>query len=342
MNRCPKDRKMFKSYWYGSVTLFLIFNAFASVDAWAWGKRGHQIVGENAALLAAQEPTGAFLKDHSFDFGYYNNIPDLVWKKPSTYADESNNHFMDMEIFDRAFAAKKVLALDALKLSRADFEKKYPEVDQKAGRAFWRVQEFADELQKVTEQLRQSSKKLEGKDSGPEADAHKKLQERWLVLAGILGHYIADLSQPLHVTENYDGQMTNQKGLHHLFEEEYVNELYPQLAADVLRSAKSKWGKFKKDHASKTILELLMEESADSLKQVPALLTIDKKTGRKKTAKDIQKAAERFRPLILARLTVGSLTLAEIYRRNLDWTYLGNKFYFFGSEPAHISSGPVK
>jgi hypothetical protein len=33
-----------------------------------------------------------------------------------------------------------------------------------------------------------------------------------------LGHYISDAHVPLHVTENYDGQMTGQKGLHGLWE----------------------------------------------------------------------------------------------------------------------------
>ena len=33
-----------------------------------------------------------------------------------------------------------------------------------------------------------------------------------------LGHYIADASVPLHLTTNYDGQLTNQKGLHALWE----------------------------------------------------------------------------------------------------------------------------
>ncbi len=33
-----------------------------------------------------------------------------------------------------------------------------------------------------------------------------------------LGHYIADAHVPLHTTENYDGQLTNQKGIHGFWE----------------------------------------------------------------------------------------------------------------------------
>ncbi|MEI6946220.1 zinc dependent phospholipase C family protein [Paraflavisolibacter sp. H34] len=39
-----------------------------------------------------------------------------------------------------------------------------------------------------------------------------------LFYAADLGHYIADAHVPLHTSVNYDGQLTGQKGLHHLWE----------------------------------------------------------------------------------------------------------------------------
>ena len=39
-----------------------------------------------------------------------------------------------------------------------------------------------------------------------------------LFYAADLGHYIGDANVPLHTTNNYDGQLTNQKGLHSLWE----------------------------------------------------------------------------------------------------------------------------
>jgi hypothetical protein len=39
-----------------------------------------------------------------------------------------------------------------------------------------------------------------------------------LFYAADMGHYIGDANVPLHVTSNYDGQLTNQKGLHSLWE----------------------------------------------------------------------------------------------------------------------------
>jgi hypothetical protein len=37
-------------------------------------------------------------------------------------------------------------------------------------------------------------------------------------MAGAMSHYVGDLSQPLHVSKNYDGQETGDVGIHHFFE----------------------------------------------------------------------------------------------------------------------------
>ena len=37
-----------------------------------------------------------------------------------------------------------------------------------------------------------------------------------------IGHYIGDAHVPLHTTENYNGQLTNQKGIHGLWESRLV------------------------------------------------------------------------------------------------------------------------
>lgn len=50
---------------------------------------------------------------------------------------------------------------------------------------------------------------------------------RVLHLAADLGHYIGDAHVPLHTTENYNGQLTGQKGIHGLWESRI-----PELTAD--------------------------------------------------------------------------------------------------------------
>ncbi|MCP3660093.1 MAG: S1/P1 Nuclease [Bacteroidetes bacterium] len=46
-----------------------------------------------------------------------------------------------------------------------------------------------------------------------------------LKLSADIGHYIADANVPLHTSENYDGQLTNQKGIH-AFWETRIPELF--------------------------------------------------------------------------------------------------------------------
>lgn len=48
-----------------------------------------------------------------------------------------------------------------------------------------------------------------------------------LSLSADIGHYIADAHVPLHTTENYNGQLTNQRGIHGLWESRI-----PELNAD--------------------------------------------------------------------------------------------------------------
>ena len=53
------------------------------------------------------------------------------------------------------------------------------------------------------------------------SDAMKSKDKRSIMFyAANLGHYIADAHVPLHSTENYDGKMTNQTGLHSRWESE--------------------------------------------------------------------------------------------------------------------------
>jgi hypothetical protein len=45
-----------------------------------------------------------------------------------------------------------------------------------------------------------------------------QLKDSVLFYAADLGHYVADSHVPLHTTKNHDGQLTNQKGIHVLWE----------------------------------------------------------------------------------------------------------------------------
>lgn len=286
--------------------------------SFAWGKRGHETVGSLAAQLLAKEHKGAeFLLYHSFDMGYYNNVPDIIWKaNDETYKKEFMQHFMDMEAF---------LKIKNIKWNknRRDFFKKYADIKPNEGRALWRIQELYEENEKTAKQLqRKIADKKEQHD----------LQAKWIMTAGIMGHYVADLAQPLHVTENYDGQLTEQKGVHHWFEEEVVDQLYPDIKTDAFNSAKAQWAQFHKDNKNKPVFELVQQLVKSSQEKIPDVLKIDKEKGRS-NAKD---AAAAYKDLATARIAVGVLYLAEIWSRQTDWKYNGDRFYNFNAAPSYI------
>ena len=88
----------------------------------------------------------------------------------------------------------------------------------KRGLATWRIAEYTQLLS-------------EAMKSG---DTEKIVQT-----AGALAHYIEDIHMPLHVVKNYNGQLTNQHGVHQRFEDDMVDayaeqiHLSPQMASEI-------------------------------------------------------------------------------------------------------------
>ena len=58
-------------------------------------------------------------------------------------------------------------------------------------------------------------------------DMHKAM-----LLAADLGHYIGDSHMPLHITRNYNGQYTNQTGVHSRYESNLINTFQSQIVFD--------------------------------------------------------------------------------------------------------------
>ncbi len=315
-----------------TLALGFIIAAFSlgSAEALAWGRTGHDLSSRVAAHLVSQSNGKGFYKSRSFDLGYYGNVPDLIWKKPATYQIEWFNHFMDLEIFEREF--KKAIEEgrwsakeDPYELSRSAFDSKFPAIPQSAGRAYWRIRELEKRLSATADLLKQ-------KDILK--DERHRLQLEWLVVAGTLGHYVSDLSQPLHVTENYDGQLTDQKGIHAHFEDTLVDELWPSIDMQVFKEADRVWAKEQNILAGKTTIALLKELAVTSSKDLDEILKRDKKAPRE----DLKKSIEIYRPIIVRRMAAGSVVLAEIWRRHSNWQPNEEKFFSFAGEPAYIES----
>jgi len=50
-----------------------------------------------------------------------------------------------------------------------------------------------------------------------------------MLFAADLGHYVGDAHMPLHLTKNYDGQYSNQSGIHSRFEKSMINKFSAQI-----------------------------------------------------------------------------------------------------------------
>jgi hypothetical protein len=301
------------------VLLFAAILNFSYVEtSQAWARRGHAMIATAAGYVLSGE--NSMLKEKSIDLEYYANVPDIIWKNDDKIlAAEKPEHFMDLEIFERETKTKNI----PFKPTRQEFFAKYPQIPLSAGRSYWRIKEINDQFTSVAEALR----------NGNHSDlkGYQEMQGKWLMTAGILGHYVGDLSMPLHVSENYDGKLTKQDGIHKFFEEDLVDELYPQIAGEVIRRTEAQWATFHKNHQKLSIFELAVQLGKDSSVKKDELLDIDKAKGRK-----LKNVAPIYKALVLERLTQGSLYLAEVWSRQLGWKYEGAKFYNFDAKPAYM------
>ncbi|MDO7849553.1 zinc dependent phospholipase C family protein [Hymenobacter sp. M29] len=180
------------------LPLLLAALMLAHGTAGAWGFFGHRIISQ-VAVYELPSSMQAF---------YYRHMPELVHL--STAPDERRNddpteapkHYIDMDHYseDNPFGKMPRQYDKAVEKFKADTLKKY-------GTVPWVVMEMKDNL---TEAFR----------SRDTAAIVKYSAE--------LSHYVGDAFVPLHTTVNYDGQLTDQKGLHSLWEsqlpEKYIND----------------------------------------------------------------------------------------------------------------------
>lgn len=153
----------------------------------SWGTFGHEHI-NRAAVLALPQPLQQFFYNHIDFITEESTVPDL---RKYTLNDKSENprHFIDLENFG---------ALDSLPKTTEELKKKYDDkfLGQN-GILLWYVQDLQEKLTKAFKE---------------------KKKTEILFIASDLGHYIGDAHMPLHTSANYDGQQTNQKGIHALWE----------------------------------------------------------------------------------------------------------------------------
>jgi hypothetical protein len=166
------------------VMPFLILNQKVN----SWGFYAHKELNYYSCFLLPYEM-----------FGFYKENIDLI-REFAVKADqrryavdgEAPKHYIDLDHYEKS------LPLDTMPRKWNDAVAKYSEDTLLAyGIVPWNVVTVLNRL----------SKAMERKD-----------YERIIKYSADLGHYIGDAHVPLHATKNYNGQLTDQKGIHGLWE----------------------------------------------------------------------------------------------------------------------------
>jgi hypothetical protein len=190
----------------------------------AWGSDGHRMINRLAgAALPSDVPEFLRSKEAVDALEYYGPEPDR-WKsplEPELNAAQSPDHFIDLEYADLVGDLPRkrydfVRALAFAQKSHLDL----PLTPEKVGMQPYQTVEVWERLKSAMRDYRLL--KQDHKDTKP-------VEAEIVFLAGWLGHYVADGSQPLHTTIQYNGWTgpnpngyTTEHKIHALFESVYV------------------------------------------------------------------------------------------------------------------------
>ncbi len=275
--------------------------------ALAWGERGHDVVTRVAARLVAarmvDDPslsTPLVQREHML--AHLANVPDIVWRSGDPAVSKANGptHYINWEKLlptptlndaPRAYAKAAELAKERGVNLAGD-----------VGTAPWRVEQLAAAMATALIKVKQQG-------------ATEEHVNEALLYAGLLSHFVGDLAQPYHNTNDHDGWQTGQGGIHAYFESDLVNAAPLQLEADVFAAALAN-EPAKKLNAGSDPAALAIAESFDALARLDDVRRLDRdyavlaKSDAKKPAK--RKPVSATLPYFQARLTERLATAADV------------------------------
>ena len=210
----------------------------AALPLSAWGDKGHRAVSA-LALQSLPPGPGAWFAGQEAAMAEHASDPDH-WKQDRK---EGPRHFMDLEPYGDLAQLPRTLEEARAKVG-GDY--------YRLGVLPWIIQ---DRWQDLVAAFRTG-------------DAHKVA-----LAAAILGHYVADAHVPLHTTQNHDGQLTQQKGLHSRWESGLLERNILEAALKVPPAAPDPgfldrpWDWLKAAHA---LLPQLLEDDREADRTTPS------------------------------------------------------------------------
>jgi hypothetical protein len=301
------------------IALFLIFQ-FKIENANSWGFEAHKKITELAIdiILNLQSVKGVeqqkfnslkkFLEANKATIIERCIEPDMVRNE---LKDEQFNHFIDIDRYG-SYPFEELPRDKRKAIEKFGFENV-----QKNGLLPWRIADVMDSL--------------------GEAISNQS-NEKMLRYFSWIAHYVEDAHQPLHVTENYDGQLTNQPGIHSRFETELVKHMISKnglnfnpkrLASELVNfepiSDKVKFA-FDIVLESYKYIEPILEADRFAKDKIPVekLYRVEKRDGRTRYiySDDYYSIMnERLGSLVLSRMEKSAVRLAYI------WLNVWNNYY---------------
>jgi len=152
-------------------------------------------------------PTTEFFKANKPALGRLANVPDVAWKSNGHYESERPYHFFHWDVFGNDRQAGQFNRMVISQVVQAFGQAHLND----NGSAPWRVSQIYER-----------------------AVAAFKANDRvkGLQMVGVLGHYIGDLANPMHVSQDYDGQSIGRRGVHKYFETTLVDTVPANELAD--------------------------------------------------------------------------------------------------------------
>jgi hypothetical protein len=181
-------------------SLILFFIGHQSV--YSWGFFAHKKINRMAVFTLPYEMIGFYKKNIDFITEHAVD-PD---KRRYGVEGEAPRHFIDIDIYQK-YCKEGETVFDVVPKKWEDAVAKFTEDTlQEYGIVPWHLEVM---VKRLTWAFRE------------------KDVDRILKYSAEIGHYIGDAHVPLHTTENYNGQMTNQKGIHGFWESR-LPELYSE------------------------------------------------------------------------------------------------------------------
>ena len=181
--------------------------------AGAWGRLGHILLTERA-VDALPRKLRSFFAPHQEFLGAHSLDPDL-WRaaareerpidarlcQPATGAaalegGEDPRHYLDADLV-------APYPFNGISRDFAEYRAGAGEKLSDWGTLPWTIAAYTDQLAQAMAAPQPDSKAI-------------------VCLASVLSHYVGDASQPFHLTGNYDGQLSGQRGIHRRFESDLV------------------------------------------------------------------------------------------------------------------------